>query len=143
MRGSTARALAPSGCVVGKQCTPSQENLSFRGDDLLEDLHAKGMLGRVRRGEERADAVGAGLSQDDPQGLAALAQELMGDLDQEPRAVAGVVLAATGTAVIQIHQRPQSIANQLMRLSPFQIDDESHTATVVLETRIIETLGRR
>ena len=143
MRGSTARALAPSACVVGKQCTPSQENLSFLGDDLLEDLHAKGMLGRVRRGEERPDAVGAGLSQDDPQGLAALAQELMGDLDQDPRAVASVVLAAAGTAVIQIHQRLQSIANQLMRLSPFQIDDESHTATVVFVTRIIETLGRR
>ena len=78
-----------------------------------------------------------------PRGLQRSLEELMGDLDQEPRAVAGVVLAAAGTAVIQVHQRRESVADQLMRFPPFQIDDESHTATVVLETRIIETLGRR
>jgi hypothetical protein len=65
------------------------------------------------------------------------------DLDQDSGAVAGVVLAAAGTAVIQVHQRLQTIANQLMRLSPLQIDDESHTATVVFVTRVIKTLGRR
>ena len=45
--------------------------------------------------------------------------------------------------MIQVHQRLQTIANQLVRFSPLQIDDESHTATVVFVTRIIETLGRR
>ena len=63
MRGSTGPgALAQRG-VVGQRAPPAQEDLSFLGDDPLEELHAKGLLGRVRRGEERPDAISAGLGQ--------------------------------------------------------------------------------
>ena len=52
-----------------KQRTPAQENLSFLGDDLLEDLHSEGLLGRVWRGEERTHAIGPGAPRAIPKGL--------------------------------------------------------------------------
>ena len=92
-------------CVVGRERPPAQEDLPFLGDDPLEELHAEFLLGRVGRGEERADAVVLGLGQLDPQRPAARGQELVGNLDQDPGAVAGVVLAAAGAAVVQVDQR--------------------------------------
>ena len=43
--------------VVGRERPPAQEGLALLGDDLLEDLHAELLLGRVGRGEERPHAV--------------------------------------------------------------------------------------
>ena len=67
----------------------------------------------------------------------------MGDLDQDARAVAGVVLAAAGAPVVQVHQRRQAVADQLVRLPPLQVDDEADAAAVVLVLRVVEALGRR
>ena len=67
----------------------------------------------------------------------------MGDLDQDARAVAGVVLAAAGAAVVQVEQRRQAVADQLMRFPPLQVDDEAHAAAIVFVARVVETLGWR
>ena len=140
--GSTARALAPSGVLSVVEGTPAQEVLALLGYDLLEDLHAELLLGRVGRGEERADAIRSRLSQGDAQRLAAGDEELVGNLDQDPRTIAGVVLAAAGATVIQVHKRRQSIPDQLMRFPPLQVDDEPHPATVMFVARIIQALRR-
>ena len=73
--------------------------------------------------------------------LAPVREQLVGDLDQDPRAVAGVVLAAAGAAMVQVHQRRQAVADQLVGFPPLQVDDEPHAATVVLVLRVVETLG--
>ena len=64
----------------------------------------------------------------------------MGDLDQDAGAVAGVVLAAAGAAVVQVDQRRQAVADQLVRLPPLQVDDEADAAAVVLVPRVVEAL---
>ena len=67
--------------------------------------------------------------------------ELVGNLDQDPRAVAGVVLAAAGAAVVQVAQRRQAVADELVRLAPLEVDDEADAAAVVLVSGVVEALG--
>ena len=67
----------------------------------------------------------------------------MGDLDQDARAVAGVVLAAAGAAVVEVDQRGQAVADELVRLPPLEVDDEADAAAVVLVLGVVEALGVR
>ena len=55
----------------------------------------------------------------------------MRDLDQEPGAVAGIILASAGTAVVQVEQCREAVADELMRFPPLQVDDEAHAAAIV------------
>ena len=59
-------------------------------------------------------------------------EELVRDLDQDSRAVAGVVLAAAGAAMVQVDQRGQAVADELVRFPPLQVDDEADAAAIVL-----------
>ncbi len=99
---------------------PAQEVLPFLGDDPLEEALADLCWRRVGRGEERADAVLLGLGQLDPQRRQRRGQELVGDLDQDARAVAGVVLAAAGTAMVHVVKRRQAVADKLCDFRPFK-----------------------
>ena len=112
---------------------PAEEHLALLGDDRLEELLAELLLGRVGRGEERARRRSCpGSGSVDAQRPAARREELVGDLDQDARAVAGVVLAAAGAAVVEVHQRRQAVADELVRLPSLQVDDEADAAAVVL-----------
>ena len=130
----------PQRRVVGKQGPPAQEDLAFLGDDFLEDLHAERLLGRVRRGEERSHAVSPGLSQRDPHGLQRWLKSSWGIWIKTPH---------RRRCCSRSRRRrddpgspaPQAVPNQLMRFPPFQVDDESHAATVVFVTRVVKTLG--
>ena len=123
--GSTALAVSPSDDAsvwIGRQprnVCPSSATIRSKSS-IAEPL-----LGRVGRGEERTDAVVFGLGQLDPQRPAPRDEELVGDLDQDAGAVAGVVLAAAGAAVVQVDERRQAVADQLVRFPPLQVDDEA------------------
>ena len=67
----------------------------------------------------------------------------MGDLDQDARAVAGVVLAAAGAAVVEVDQGREAVADELVRLPPLEVDDEADAAGVVLVLRVVEALRVR
>ncbi len=123
---------------------PAQERLPFLGHDPLEQRTCPNRCGpSSREREERAHAIMLGLGQRDPQGLAAAREELVGDLDQEPRAVAGVIFTSACTAMIHVEQRGEPVAHELMRSPPLQVDDEPHAAAIVLVTRVVQTLGFR
>src|SRR5262249_14199188 len=134
-------AVAERG-VVGLQGPPAEEALALLLDDDLEESAAEGVLVGVARGEQGADAVGARLGQVDPQGAAARGEELGGGLDQAPRAVAGVVLAAAGAPVVQVDQGGDRVADEPVRPATLEVDQEADAATVVLVRRVVETLAR-
>ena len=66
----------------------------------------------------------------------------MRDLDQDPGAVAGVGFAAAGAPVVEVDQGRQAVAHDLVRLPPFQVDEEADAAGVVLVAGVVEALGR-
>ena len=60
-----------------------------------------------------------------------------------PGAVAGVVLAAAGAAVVQVDQGRQAVADQPVRLPPLEVDHEADAAAIVLVLRVVEALRLR
>ena len=70
-----------------------------------------------------------------------LAEELVGDLHQDARAVTGVRLGAGGTAVLEVAERRQRLADDLVARDPGHGGHEGDAARVVLVGAVVETLG--
>jgi hypothetical protein len=63
-------------------------------------------------------------------------------LNQDARAVAGILLAATGTAMHEIPENRQRVRNDLVRAAALDVHDKTDTAGVVFVSRVIKTLLR-
>jgi hypothetical protein len=66
-------------------------------------------------------------------------EERVGDLDEDPGAVAGVRVGALCPAVLKVRHRAQRPLHRLVRGNAVQPGDERHTAGVVLERGVVET----
>ena len=72
-----------------------------------------------------------------------LAQEGVGDLQQDAGTVTGLRVRAGGTAVVEIAERLQALGDDRMARYAAQRRDEGDTARVVLERGVVEALGLR
>ena len=131
----------PDHRVVGLHGAPPEERLALLGDDPLEQLFAELTPHRVGVGEEGPDAVKPGSGEFDPERRAPGLEEVVGDLDEDPGAVPGVVLAPAGPPVVQVDQGGDPVADQPVRLPPLEVDDEPDPAGVVLVGRVVQPLG--
>jgi hypothetical protein len=68
------------------------------------------------------------------------AQKNMRNLDQDPGAIAGILLAATGPAMHEVPEYRQRVRHDSMRTTTLYIHDETDAAGVVLISRVIKTL---
>ena len=57
----------------------------------------------------------------------------MRNLHENTRAIARIGLAPAGPAMIEVDQRRQGVADDLVRLFAFDIDDKTDPAGIVLE----------
>ena len=64
-------------------------------------------------------------------------------LQEDAGAVAGVLLAAAGAAVLEVQQDLDRLLDDLVRLAALEVDDEADAAGVVLVARIVEALFPR
>ncbi len=69
------------------------------------------------------------------------AQQLVGHLHQDPRAVARARIRARGAAVLEVLQRRDPALHDLVRGRVVQARDHAHAARVVLEAGVVETDG--
>ena len=127
--------------IVGRHIAPPEEALPFLVDDPGNHLLHDVAVTPVVRQEYEADAVRSGRRQlegcDFP-------EKRVRCLDQNPGAVAGVRLAAAGSAVLQIDEHVEGISNDLMRPLSFDVHDETHAARIVFRAGVVQTLsGRR
>jgi len=66
----------------------------------------------------------------------------MGNLDQNPSAIAGLRIAAASPAMRQIDQNLDAFQNDVVRLPPLNAGDKSDAAGVVLMLRAVKSLSR-
>src|SRR5262249_44527646 len=120
---------------------PAEEPLPLFGDDPLED-RAAGRLGAFvpLREKEDAGAVARALGKLDAERRANLAEEFIRDLDQKARAVARIHLTAARAPVAEVGQGGNRVEDQLVRTLSLQVDEEAHTAGVVLILRVVEAM---
>ncbi len=97
-------------------------------------------LRRIDREEDQAGSVLAGIGEAEAQPLGLLLQEAMGRLQQDAGTVSGVGLATAGPAMLQVDQDLDGLADDVVRASCLEIDDEADSAGIVLVERIVQTL---
>ena len=69
-----------------------------------------------------------------------VADQRIGDLNQQAGAIAHQRIGANGPAVIQIDQDFEALADDLVRLSPLHVGNEANAARIVLVRRVIKAL---
>ena len=127
--------------LVGGHVAPAEHLQSLGLDDLLHRLAGRrGVLGRLRQ-EGDAGGVTAVVGQVK---IDHRAQELIGHLQQDARAVAGVRFGALGTAVFQVQQGRDGLVDDVAAAATVHIRHHRHTARVMLERGVVQpdTAGR-
>ena len=67
----------------------------------------------------------------------------MRNLNQDSSSIAGVLFAAFGAAMLQVHENLKRPPNDVIRFASCDIDYKTDATCVVLELRIVQTLFRR
>ncbi len=135
MWGAERRAMVPQ--APGTTGTSRQPSTRWPSAVTLCSIRAiarsrgAGVLGQ----EAHAHAVPAGIRQVH---AALPAQERVGELDEDPRAVAGVRVGALGAAVLQLLEREQGAGDHLVRPRRTQTGDEGNSACIVLVGRVVQ-----
>jgi hypothetical protein len=99
--------------------------------------------GVLLRQENSANAVVACCRQGDAGRGAFLAQEGIRDLHQNAGAVTGKRVGAHGATVGQVFKDFQALADDFMRLAPFNIGHEADTTGVVFVGGVVQALSGR
>ena len=128
------------GGVAGGYRAPAQHRLTFLRRDGSENSLAFGALGGVLREEHHANAIFPGRGQRHAGLPGGQLQKLVGGLDQDASAIAGVGLAAAGAAVIQVHQHLQRLLDDGVGLPALDVNHKANAAGLVLELRVVQTL---
>ena len=114
---------------------PAEDGQALLGGEGVDA--GRGLVGAGLGEEGDADGVGAGLGQLEAGGLA---EEGVGDLGEDARAVAGVGLGAGGAAVFQVPQNGECLVDQRVARLTGERGHEADAAGVVLVARVVEAL---
>ena len=68
-------------------------------------------------------------------------KKLVGNLDQDARAIAGFGIAAAGAAMGQVDQDLNAFEDDVVGFMAFDAGDEADPAGIVFMARVVETLG--
>ena len=123
--------------LVGGHVAPAQHLEALGLGDLLDGFARRGgVLGRLRQ-ERDAGGVAARLGQVE---LDDGAQELVGDLQQDACAVAGVRFGALGTAVLQVDQGRDGLVDDVAAAAAVHVRDHGNATRVMLERGVVQPL---
>ena len=131
--GSESRAIGPS----AEPSTGRRASRARAGRECMTAAFEDGLLvpqrRRVAREEAHRDAVVAGGGEVDSVVGERRRIELVGDLQQQPGAVAGARIAARRAAMGQVRENLEPLLDDLVRRLTRQRGDEPEPAGVVLE----------
>ena len=138
------RLDAPGGlgevAVVDRHVAPAEQHLALFLDRALDLVFAGDARSRVARQEHHADAVLPGGRQPHAEARHFLAQEAIGNLDQQAGAVGELGIPADRTAVGEVSEDRQPLLDDAVRLLALDVRDEAYAAGVVLMGGVIKPL---
>ena len=129
--------------VVHGHGAPAEDALTLGLHDLLEVLLEPAALGRIARQKDDAAAVGPRGGQGQARLAGGFLEKGVRHLHQHTRAIAGVDLAAAGTAMIQIAQHLDGVLHDLVGFAALYVDNEADSAGIMLKLRIVKSLLAR
>ena len=135
-------ALAEAGGIRG-DLAPSQQRLPLGRDVVLEQADGEVPRVGVLRQEAHRHRIAAQRRQRQIVFLGPVAQQFVRHLDQAAGAVAYQWVGTDGAAMIEVDQDLQPASDDVVRLSALDVDDEAHTARVMLVAGIVQSWSRR
>ena len=126
--------------VIHGHFAPAEDRETLLGGDFFKSLLRGLGLGFLGRGENHTRAVFSKLGKRDALLGTGAAEEFVGHLCEDAGSVAGVVLGTNRAAVVEIQQNGQRVADDRVRFSAMDINDEANAAGVMLKCRIVEAL---
>jgi hypothetical protein len=126
--------------VVGGHLPPAQDLQALGVDHLGDGVGHPARGVAVPRQEGDAGGVAARGRQVEVDDLA---EEAVGRLEQDARPVAGVGLGAGGPPVVEVAQRPEAHAHDVVAAPALHVHHEGDAAGVVLEGGVVEALRPR
>ncbi len=134
--GQGAQAPVPGGDVP-----PADDAQAEPAACLLEAGLARFRRGLLPGQEEHGHAVVTGGRQHEAQALSFGGKEFIGDLEKDPGAIAGALIAAHGAAVLHVHQHVLGHVEDGVVLAAGDAHHRADAARVVLVPGIIEAYG--
>jgi hypothetical protein len=132
--GQVADLVGPHGNLA-----PAEDDEALLASDGLDGALDDAARGRVRRQEDVADGVAAGVGElERGNGT----EELVGDLGDDAGTVAGSRVGADGTTVFEVAQSVKGPRDDVVSGRPTQGGDHGETAGVSFVMRVVETLFR-
>jgi hypothetical protein len=138
-RHAGARGCTQGG-VVERDVAPAEDRETLGTHGGLELADAEVAAGRVLGQEDHAGGIPAGGGQLEAELAGLLGEEGVGRLEQDPGAVAGVLLGSGGPAVLQVEQHLDRLDDDGVRPSALDVHDEPEAAAVVLVLGVVEAL---
>src|SRR5262245_45165795 len=140
MRQRFARHTTTVG-LINRHGAPTKKTLTFFTDDLLELGCTKIPLRKFLREEHQPDAVFTFSRKRDVEFLAFLFQESMRYLHEHASTVPRLWITATRATMIEVFENLQSLLDDVVRALTLDVGNESNSTGVVLELRVVESLG--
>jgi len=127
--------------AIHRNVAPAEQRLALVADRALDRRLASAAALHVARQEDHADAILADRRQIDTLTRHLLAQEGIGNLDQDAGTVAEQRIVAGGAAMLEILEDLQPLRNDRMALLILDVGDEADAAGVMLVGGVVETLA--
>ncbi len=124
--------------AVDRHVAPAQQHLALGLHGALQFLLAGQARGLFLGQEDHADAVFAGWGQRDALARHLGAIKVIGDLDQDARAVAHQLVGAHRAAVVEVLEDLQALLHDGMRLRALDVRHEADATGVVFTRRVVE-----
>jgi hypothetical protein len=127
----------------GRHVAPAEHLGAFLACGRLDGGRAARTQSRIGRQEDHADGVGACPGQRLAECNARFSEEGIGNLEEQPRAVAGGLVAADGAAVLEIDEYLHRVLDDVVVRLGIETRDEPYPATVMLPCGIVESVRLR
>ncbi len=134
--GQHRPGAVPAGGDVERHLTPAEDRQPLGSGEPFDGRCHQPSFGRKKAD---ADRVGTGFRQLEP---ARGAEELIGNLGQDPRTVTGAGVAALGAPVFKVAQHPQGVRHHCVATATGQVRHETDAASVMLELRVVKASRR-
>ena len=119
---------------------PSEKSAALVPHGPLDDAHAPFPRVGVLRQEDRADAVVSQIGEVEAERRGLFGEELVGHLNQEASAVAGLRVRARRASMSEVYEGFEALLDDVVGLPTLDVGDETDSAGVVLEARVVEAL---
>ena len=129
-------------CRVRRHITPADYGLAFLDAEIFKVLHAKVARSFILREEAHGDGIVTGCGKRDLGACRPVAEQRIGDLNEDARAVAQQWVGANGTAMVDVDENFEAAFDGFVRFHAFNIGNKADTARIMFVARVIKTLIR-